>query len=249
MFTKTIINIAAAALSLALMACGSADRQTILGVSSERVEYLRENYDRFIALSFDDGPNLTATMRMMDVMERHDARGSFFIIGSNLDEQSAAAVRRAVAMGCDVENHSLTHPHMSDLTAEEQRTEAERTDSLIEHYTKRRPRLFRPPYLDADEATHQVVPQIFIGGVGPADWNADVTLDQRIEGYMNAAEDGAIFLMHDFKGNEATAEMLDVVLPRLAAEGYGFVTVAELFAVKGVTPRKGIRYDRVPQAE
>lgn len=229
--------------ALTLVACQSAE--PTLGVSKERVEYLRENYKRFIALSFDDGPNLTATMRMLDVMERNNARGSFFIIGSNLNQQTAAAVQRAVEMGCDVENHSLTHPHMSGLTAEEQRAEAERTTALIEQYTGREPLLFRPPYLDADPTTHSVVPQIFIGGVGPADWNKDVSVEERIEGYMKAAEDGAIFLMHDFVGNEATAQTLEVILPRLAAEGYGFVTVAELFAVKGVTPQKGIRYDKV----
>ena len=54
-----------------------------------------------------------------------------------------------------------------------------------------------------------------------------------------------IFLMHDFEGNGATAEALEVILPRLKEEGYGFVTVAELFAVKGVTPQKGVRYDKV----
>lgn len=226
-----------------LGACSKAE--PIFGVSAERVEYLRENYSKFVALSFDDGPNLTATMRMMDVMERNNARGSFFIIGSNLDEHTAAAVRRAVEMGCDVENHSLTHRHMSQLSAEEQRAEAERTSELIEQHTKRRPLLFRPPYLDTDSVTHAVVPQIFIGGGGPADWSSDVTLEQRIDGYLKAAEDGAIFLMHDFTGNEATAQMLEVVLPRLAAEGYGFVTVAELFAVKGIMPQKGIRYDKV----
>lgn len=232
--------------ALTLVACESAE-PTILGVSAERVAFLRDRYEHFVALSFDDGPNLSTTMHILDVMERNDARGSFFIIGSNLTDESAAAVRRAVEMGCDVENHSLTHPYMSRLTAEEQRTEAEQTTALIEKYASRRPLLFRPPYLDADATTHSVVPQIFIGGVGPADWDANVLLNERIEGLVEAATDGAILLMHDFAGNDLTAEALEVVLPRLAAKGYGFVTVAELFAVKGITPRKGIRYDRVPQ--
>ena len=70
-------------------------------------------------------------------------------------------------------------------------------------------------------------------------------MEQRIEGYLKAAEDGVIFLMHDFEGNGATAEALEVILPRLKEEGYGFVTVAELFAVKGVTPQKGVRYSKV----
>lgn len=227
---------------LALLSCNKAE--PILGVSAERVEYLRENYSKFVALSFDDGPSLT-TMHILDVMERNDARGSFFIIGSRINEQTEAAMHRAMKMGCDVENHSLTHRHLPQLSAEEQREEAARTTALIEQHTHRTPQLFRAPYLDADSVTQAVVPQIFIGGVGPSDWNKDVTVEQRIEGYLKAAEDGIIFLMHDFEGNDATAEALEVILPRLKEEGYGFVTVAELFAVKGVTPQKGIRYDKV----
>lgn len=229
---------------MTMVSCHKAE--PILGVSAERVEYLRENYTKFVALSFDDGPSLT-TMQMLEVMEQYDARGSFFIIGSHINEQTKAALHRAVEMGCDVENHSFTHPHLSQLSAEEQHDEASRTTALIEQYTGRTPLLFRAPYLDADETTHKVVPQIFIGGVGPADWNKDVTIEERIAGYLQAAEDGAIFLMHDFEGNGATAEALKVILPRLAAEGYGFVTVAELFGVKGITPQKGVRYDLVPQ--
>ena len=227
---------------LALVACHKAE--PILGVSAERMEYLRENYSKFVALSFDDGPSLT-TMQMLDVMERHDARGSFFIIGSRISKQTEASMHRAVKMGCDIENHSLTHRHLPQLSAEEQREEAARTTALIEQYVGRTPQLFRAPYLDADSVTHAVVPQIFIGGRGPADWNKDVPTEERIEGYLKAAEDGVIFLMHDFEGNGATAEALEVILPRLKEEGYGFVTVAELFAVKGVTPQKGIRYDKV----
>ena len=215
-----------------------------MGVSAERVEYLSENYSKFIALSFDDGPSLT-TMQMLDVMEQYDARASFFVIGSRITEQSVGAMHRAVQMGCEIENHSLTHCHLPQLSAEEQREEAARTTSLIEQYTGRTPQFFRAPYLDADETTHSVVPQPFIGGIGPSDWNKDVSVEQRIEGYMKAAEDGVIFLMHDFEGNDATAQALEVILPRLKAEGYGLVTVAELFAVKGVTPQKGIRYDKV----
>ena len=227
---------------LALVACHKAE--PILGVSAERVEYLRENYSKFVALSFDDGPSLT-TMQMLDVMERYDARGSFFIIGSRINEQTEASMHRAVKMGCDVENHSLTHRHLPQLSAEEQREEAARTTALIEQYVGRTPQLFRAPYLDADSVTHAVVPQIFIGGRGPADWNKDVPTEERIEGYLKAAEDGVIFLMHDFEGNGATAEALEVILPRLKEEGYGLVTVEELFAVKGVTPHKGVRYDKV----
>ena len=218
--------------------------EPILGVSEARVEYLRENYSKFVALSFDDGPSLT-TMQMLDVLEQYDARASFFIVGSRISEQTEAAMHRAVEMGCDIENHSLSHIRLSPLPAEQQRAEAERTTELIEQYTKRTPLLFRAPFLDADDTTHEVVPQIFIGGIGPSDWNKDVTVEERVDGYLKVAEDGVIFLMHDFEGNGATAEALKVILPRLKAEGYGFVTVAELFAVKGVIPQKGIRYDRV----
>lgn len=202
---------------------------------------------KYIALTFDDGPSITTTMQILDIMEQYDAQGSFFVIGRNINDQSAEVMRRAVALGCQVENHSFTHPHMPQLTLQEQIEQVEQTSAAVVKYLGREPQFFRAPYIDENEQMHQTFKQIFIGGVGNADWDANVKTEQRIQKLMESAEDGVIFLLHDFEGNDQTVQTLEVVIPALQQQGYEFVTVDELFRLKGVTPQKGIRYDRVPQ--
>ena len=208
-----------------------------------RIAELTEKYDKFVALTFDDGPS-TLTPRILDILEKYDATATFFVIGGQVDATTESTIRRAVALGCEVGSHSFTHPYMTKLSEKEQRMQSEQTIAAIEQYAPT-PRYFRPPYMDADEVTHNVVPQIFIGGYCPSDWDANVSVEERIKGLLENAEDGLIFILHDFKDNNGTAEALEVVIPTLQKQGYGLVSVGELFAIKGEEAKKGIIYDKV----
>lgn len=210
---------------------------------STRIEELKEKYDKFVALTFDDGPS-TLTPRILDILEKYDATATFFVIGGQVDATTEPTIRRAVEQGCEIGSHSFTHPYMSKLSEQEQLKQSEQTIAAIEKYAPT-PKYFRPPYMDADEVTHSVVPQIFIGGYCPSDWDANVGVEERIKGLLENVEDGLIFILHDFKDNNGTAEALEVVIPELQKQGYALVSVDELFAIKGVEPKKGIIYDRV----
>ena len=210
---------------------------------STRIEELKEKYDKFVALTFDDGPS-TLTPRILDILEKYDATATFFVIGSQVDTTTEPTIRRAVEQGCEIGSHSFTHPYMSKLSKQEQLEQSEQTIAAIEKYAPT-PKYFRPPYMDADEVTHSLVPQIFIGGYCPSDWDANVGVEERINGLLENVEDGLIFILHDFKDNNGTAEALEVVIPELQKQGYALVSVDELFAIKGVEAKKGIIYDRV----
>ena len=212
---------------------------------STRIEELKEKYDKFVALTFDDGPS-TLTPRILDILEKYDATATFFVIGGQVDATTEPTIRRAVELGCEIGSHSFTHPYMSKLSEQEQLGQSEQTIAAIEKYAPT-PKYFRPPYMDADEVTHSLVPQIFIGGYCPSDWDANVGVEERIKGLLENVEDGLIFILHDFKDNNGTAEALEVVIPELQKQGYALVSVDELFAIKGVEPKKGIIYDRVKE--
>jgi peptidoglycan/xylan/chitin deacetylase (PgdA/CDA1 family) len=222
--------------ALALSSCAN---------KSTRIEELKEKYDKFVALTFDDGPS-TLTPRILDILEKYDATATFFVIGGQVDATTEPTVRRAVEQGCEIGSHSFTHPYMSQLSEQEQLEQSEQTIAAIEQYAPT-PKYFRPPYMDADEVTHSVVPQIFIGGYCPSDWDANVGVEERINGLLENVEDGLIFILHDFKDNNGTAEALEVVIPALQKQGYALVTVGELFAIKGIEAKKGIIYDRVKE--
>ena len=69
------------------------------------------------ALTVDDGPNTSITPQVLDVLEEHGIVGTFFLIADNITPESAEMVRRAQRMGCDTENHSVTHGFMDKRTA------------------------------------------------------------------------------------------------------------------------------------
>ena len=191
---------------------------------------------KYLALSFDDGPNTTTTMQALDVMEKYGVPGSFFVNGCNINAETIPVMLRARSLGCDIENHSQNHRHMLELTVAEMHDEIEQTSKLIEDAVGVAPRFFRPPYIEHNETMHNLTDLCFIFGFNLDDWNKEVTTEQRIDAILNGVEDGDIILLHDFQDNDQTIETLKVVIPELQRRGYTFVTVAELFAISGGIP-------------
>jgi len=189
---------------------------------------------KYIALSFDDGPSVT-TSAVLDVLEANGVPASFFVIGCNIDRESAEIMKRAVSLGCDIESHSLTHPYMSRITEEEIRAEMAVTDALIATYIGKVPEFFRPPYIDVSPLMHKVIDKTFISGYSPHDWQSGMGAEEKVELVMSHARDGLIVLLHDFKGNVTTVEALKTIIPALKEQGYTFVTVPRLFELAGVS--------------
>ena len=70
------------------------------------------------------------------------------MIGKNIDEESAENMKRALELGCEIGNHSLTHSRMSQMDEEQVKTEILATSKMIEQITGQLPKFFRPPYID-----------------------------------------------------------------------------------------------------
>ncbi len=200
---------------------------------------------KLIALTFDDGPNTTTTNEILDLLEEYQAKASFFLIGEQINENSAEVVKRAYAMGCEIDNHSKTHSYMSKMTAEEMTAEINYVNDYVYAITGDSVQFFRPPYIDVSETMYETIDLPFICGVGCGDSDSATTAEQRAQEMLTQAKDGQIFLLHDFTGNEKTVEALNIALPKLKAEGYEFVTLSELFSRQGETPQHGRLYSNV----
>jgi peptidoglycan/xylan/chitin deacetylase (PgdA/CDA1 family) len=205
--------------------------------------------EKLIALSFDDGPNETTTAEVLDLLQEHDIPASFFVIGQFINESTARQMTRAISLGCEVQNHSLTHTMMTQLSPEEVAEEVRKTDELIEKYTGTKPWLFRPPFIDHNESMHQTIGHTFICGVGCEDWIPERTAQQRYEILISTLKDGDIVLLHDLQGNDNTVEALKMLIPEMKKQGYTFVTITELYKRKGVSPdpHNGVIYSNVLQ--
>ena len=201
-----------------------------------------------IALTFDDGPNTVITPLVLDILKENDAVGTFFLIAQNITPESAEMVRRAVAQGCDIENHSLTHGFMDKMTAEEIRAEVKACTEQIVAITGREPQFFRPPFIAVNQTMYDNIDDTFICGAGCEDWVPTVSAEERAERVLANAEDGQIVLLHDMQWNMNTVEALKTIVPELKKRGYRFVTCAQLFSEAGVTPVHGRLYSNVYQS-
>ena len=193
---------------------------------------------KYISLTFDDGPNLgdDHTMNdMLDLLEKNDVVGSFFLIGNKINDENAKVIKRAFDMGCDIENHSWTHPAMPELTKEEMIEEYEKCDQAIIKITGKKPEFFRPPYIAVNDLMHQVIPTPFIQGHGCKDWELDVSAEERIKMLEEGTKDGVLYLLHVMEGNINTLKALEYLIPKLKKDGYTFVTVPEMFRIKGIS--------------
>ena len=217
-------------------------------VRSGRVTAKPQASPKYVALSFDDGPNLVTSPKMLDVLEANGVPASFFLWGNFINEESAEKViKRGLSLGCDYQNHSLTHSPMTTLSDDAIKDEIAQTSALIEKYTGVKPAFFRPPYINVDERMHKLIDLTFICGKGCEDWVAEVSAVERANRILGMVEDGDILLLHDFEGNDNTVEALKTVIPMLKKMGYTFVTVPQMFEIKGVAlePNNGVIYSHL----
>lgn len=199
-----------------------------------------------VALTFDDGPDPVWTPKILDVLKKESVPASFFIIGEN-GQANPNLVRRIVAEGHDIGNHTFTHPNLGEIPIRVTDLELNATERLIESLTGRSTTLFRPPYFgDAEPTTPDEVEPIVqakrlgyltIGlRVDPDDWalpGVNEIVNKTIAGVANKSEDadqrGQIVLLHDGGGDRAqTVAALPQIIEQLKKQGYRFVTVSEL---------------------
>lgn len=204
------------------------------GDTVKRIDYELDPSKPTIAITFDDGPNASTTMEILDVLEKYQVRASFFLIGTNINDESAKSVKRAYDLGCDIENHSKTHSYMDKMTADEIKDEVAYVNDKVKEITGTTPKFFRPPYIAVNNTMYDNIDMTFISGYGCNDWEDRVTAEYRAKYLEKKAADGVIFLLHDAEGNSKTVEALDKAIPILLEKGFQFATISELFELKGV---------------
>ena len=226
---------------------GTADANT-KGTTENTAEDTEMSEDiKYIALTFDDGPNATTTNEVIDKLEKYGIIASFFLIGNNINDESAKAVKRAYDLGCEIDNHSRTHSNMTELTAEQIQEEFKFVDDKVVEITGEHTKFFRPPDISVHQIMFDNIDVPFIAGIGANDWEDRVTAEMRARMILKQAKDGDIILLHDAEGNSMTVEALDTIIPELQKQGYKFVTVTELFKLKGIEPDMEKVYTNVMQ--
>lgn len=228
--------------------CGAPDDGENTNENNENPESEISSDDKLIALSFDDGPCLGATNALLDYFDEMDIVGTFFVIGNNINDETAEVMKRAYEMGCEIGNHSKSHESMGNMIPPKLEEEINYVQELVKSYIGVEPVLFRPPFLNVSQTMHDTIENTFIFGRDSQDWTG-IPAEERAQNVLNFAEDGIIVLMHDGWDNWETVEAVKIIVPELLEQGYKFVTISELFEAKGVEPEahSGVIYSDTHQ--
>ena len=197
--------------------------------TGEFIETMIDPNKPMVALTWDDGP-ADATSVILDALEAVGGKGTFFVVGQRVDYYPDN-VRRAVALGCEIGNHTWQHAYLDTLSAEDIQSQIQRTNDKVEEITGVRPTIMRPTGGRVNSAVKENV------GMPMIQWTID-TLDWKtrdakstIDAVLNNVSDGDIVLMHDLY--DATAEASKTIIPELVSRGYQLVTVSELAQYRG----------------
>ena len=197
---------------------------------------------KVIALTFDDGPSLLYTEQVLDTLAQNNAKATFFCRGDAIVGQGIDIVKRAYSEGHQIcthsyDNGSSVNGDMSLLTQEELSSEVTRGMQAISDALGVVPSKYaRIGGEDLPENAIAAVAPLIDAEIG---WTLDTgdwvyMAEDDIYGVLMSAKPGAIIRMHDGGGNqEATVGALKRALPKLAKQGYEFVTIDELI---GSTP-------------
>lgn len=187
-----------------------------------------------IALSFDDGPHETYTDEILDILAEYGVKATFFMIGKNAKEHPDT-VRRVIAEGHEVGNHTYSHKKASTLDGKQLTEEIEAAQSLFVNEFGVTPTLFRPPTGDVDTAAAKLVTDLgytcvlWAWRVDARDW-ASPPAEQVVSTVKSNLRGGDILLLHDYVyGKSPTPQALRELLPYLT-EKYTLVTVSELIS-------------------
>ena len=179
---------------------------------------------RIVALTFDDGPSLRFTPSILAILDRLHARGTFFEEGRHVTDREAL-MRRILASGDEIGNHSFDHPRYPGYT------ELATTNQLIRAATGFTPCLFRPPYGLIDTKVEVAARRV---GLQTVLWDVD-SGDEKHPGIaairanvLDLSEPGSIILMHDGGHHSQTVAALPRIIRGLRARGFQFGTVTEI---------------------
>lgn len=201
--------------------------------TNENVTYLVHTKKKVIALTFDDGPHPVFTSAIIKILQKYQIKATFFMVGKQM-EKYPDIVKQVIDAGCEIGNHTYSHPHNIEADTDAQIIrELDTCEQIIENMTGKRAHLFRPPrgLIDgsiltiANEEGYKTILWTVCADHHDAPKPEDMA--RRV---LRRVRPGAIILVHDgmtgmrWRDVPATEE----IIRQLQVKGYKFVTISEL---------------------
>lgn len=197
----------------------------------------------YVALTFDDGPRQSTTPILLDGLAQRGVHATFFVIGENV-EGNELLLQRIEGEGHQVGLHTYHHKSLAELNAADFYAEVDSLRETLTALLGRESFMLRPPYgMISTAGIARAAAPIILWSVDPEDWS-DRDTARQVAVIVDKAQDGDIILLHDIY--PASVDTALQVVDALMAKGFHFVTVEELFAIRGIAPENGTVYRKLP---
>lgn len=203
-------------------------KRLISTLTGQRIRYHGPARNKRLYLTFDDGPHPLHTRPLLDLLAHHQVKATFFVVGREALAEPDA-VRRIVAEGHALGNHTITHPRMDLLSDAARNLEIDGMDAYLCEFDDRRVHVFRPPY-------GGVSLSLFAYGLHArrqvALWSRDsmdykYPASQVVENFaLRPPQAGDIILFHD--DGDAARDSLETLLPKWLDQGFSFASFHEM---------------------
>ena len=190
--------------------------------------YCVQREQKLVSISFDAAWGNEDTQQLIDILNKYQVKATFFVVGEWVDKypESVKALHDA---GHEIMNHSNTHAHYPQLSANEVVTDLNACNDKIEAVTGVRPTLVRLPYGDYDDNSINAVRSI---GMEPIQWDVDsldwkdLSASEITQRVTSKVQPGSIVLFHN--AAKHTPEALPAILETLLREGYTFLPISQI---------------------
>lgn len=188
--------------------------------------------EKVIALTIDDGSDGANYGRILQILDKHKVKATFFVTG-NGSERHPQLIRDTANKGHDIGNHSYNHPDFTKISTTEMVNQLNRTDNIVKNITGRSTKpYFRAPYGATNSTVLNTVGNAGYGytfhwTIDTVDWTGN-TANDIYNRVMRGLVPGAIVLMHTGAGASGSPAALDKMIPAIKNLGYRFVTISQL---------------------
>jgi len=190
-----------------------------------------------VALTFDDGPDNNFTVKILDVLKKHNVPATFFVMGKRC-ELYPDVVKRMANEGHIIGNHTYNHPNLVKLSDDKAIKELGDTERIINNLAGYSPVLFRSPYGSLDRKKVELIKnrgyKIIAWNVDSLDWKG-LSAEEVKTNILENAREGSIILQHSAGGVgedlTGTVQALSEIITALKKDGFQFVTVDKLLGI------------------
>ena len=221
-------------------------------LKSDVDEYLANGWKRgkgnvdpdspMVCLTFDDGPSDSYTMDLLEALEEHDARATFYMLGKSVESAKKAEkiINKMNDLGCEISSHTWDHKQLTSLGESDVKKQITDTQEAIKKYSGENPITVRPPYGAINDIVKKNADApLILWSMDTLDWkylNADTVYNNT----LRDVKDGDIILLHDI--HKTSVEAAIKLIPALQKAGYQLVTVKEMAEAKGIEMENGKTY-------